>query len=148
MVELAPVPNVRKQPVQARAAATVEALHIATIHVLTDQGLARCTTTRIAARAGASVGSLYQYYPNRDALPAAVPGEHLDRIAAAVERACLDHRRQPVAVMAEGLVHAFLTAKLHDLREARAFYAVATIAAARRSSCAPPRAGFAPSRRC
>ncbi|WP_409934899.1 TetR family transcriptional regulator [Novosphingobium sp. 9] len=40
--------------------------------VLTREGLIDCTTTRIAKRAGTSVGRLCQYYPNRDALLAAV----------------------------------------------------------------------------
>ena len=80
----------RKSPVQARSAVTVEALHIATIQVLTQEGLSRCTTTRVAERAGMSVGSLYQYYPNRDALLAAVLKKHLDSVAGAVDRACRD----------------------------------------------------------
>ena len=42
----------RKSPIQDRSAATVEALHAATIQVLIREGLGRCTTTRIAARAG------------------------------------------------------------------------------------------------
>ena len=68
----------RKSPVQARSTATVQTLHVAAIQVLTQEGLSRCTTTRIAERAGMSVGSLYQYYPNRDALLAAVLEKHLD----------------------------------------------------------------------
>lgn len=115
----------RKSPVQARSAATVEALHIAVIQVLTAEGLSRCTTTRVAERAGISVGSLYQYYPNRDALLAAVLEQHLEGIAAAVERVCDDHRGQPVSAMAAALVHAFLAAKLRDPQESKALYAVA-----------------------
>lgn len=115
----------RKSPVQARSAVTVEALHIAAIQVLTEEGLSRCTTTRIAARAGASVGSLYQYFPNRDALLAAVLEKHLEGIAAAVERACHDHRGKRLSEMASAFVVAFLAAKLRDPKEAKALYAVA-----------------------
>lgn len=115
----------RKSPVQARSAVTVDALHVAAIQVLTQEGLSRCTTTRIAERAGMSVGSLYQYYPNRDALLAAVLEKHLNGIADAVERACRENCGRPGAVMAKALVTAFLTAKLHDPRESKALYAVA-----------------------
>ncbi|MFW0883416.1 TetR/AcrR family transcriptional regulator, partial [Cronobacter dublinensis] len=75
----------RKMPVQRRSVATVEALHTATIQVLVNEGLSRCTTTRVASRAGMSVGSLYQYYPNRDALLSGVLELHLTKIADALD---------------------------------------------------------------
>jgi len=115
----------RKSPVQARSAATIETLHIAAIQVLTQKGLRRCTTTRIAERAGMSVGSLYQYYPNRDALLAAILEKHLDGVAGAVEHACREHRGKPVSRMASALVTAFLAAKLHDSGKSKALYAIA-----------------------
>lgn len=115
----------RKFPVQARSVVTVETLRVAAIQVLTGEGLSRCTTTRIAERAGASVGSLYQYYPNRDALLAAILEEHLDGVAAAVECCCQEHRGKPLFQMASAFVLAFLAAKLGNPKESRALYAVA-----------------------
>lgn len=115
----------RKLPVQARSAVTVDALHVATIQVLVHEGLKRCTTTRVAARAGTSVGSLYQYYPNRDALLRAVLERHLDGIADAVEAACRESRGRGVAEMADAVVQAYLDAKLRDAQESRALYDVA-----------------------
>ncbi|WP_448651499.1 TetR/AcrR family transcriptional regulator [Pseudomonas fluorescens] len=115
----------RKSAVQARSVATVEALHTATLQVLTQQGLIRCTTTRVAERAGMSVGSLYQYYPNRDALLAAVLQKHLEWVAEAVELACSRHQQLPVAEMASGLVTALLNAKLRDQGVSKALYAIA-----------------------
>ncbi len=115
----------RKSPVQARSVVTVETLRVATIQVLIQEGLSRCTTTRIAERAGASVGSLYQYYPNRDALLAAVLEKHLEGIADAVERACQDHRGKTLRQMASAFVVSFLDAKLRNPKEAKALYAVA-----------------------
>lgn len=115
----------RKQPVQARSAATIEALHTAVIQVLTREGLNRCTTTRIAERAGMSVGSVYQYYPNRDAMLAAVLERHLSGIAEAVETVCLENQGRPVADMAQALVEGYLAAKLRVPEESRALYAVA-----------------------
>jgi AcrR family transcriptional regulator len=102
----------RKSPVQARSAATIEALHTATIQVLTREGLSRCTTTRIAD-------------PNRDALLAAVLEMHLTGVSSAVERACREYGGRPVAEMASGLVTAFLAIKLRNPAESKALYAVA-----------------------
>ncbi|MGS0737247.1 TetR/AcrR family transcriptional regulator [Pseudomonas sp. GG8] len=115
----------RKSAVQARSAATVDALHTATLQVLTRHGLVRCTTTRVAERAGISVGSLYQYYPNRDALLAAVLEKHLLEVAEAVERTCEQCRGKPVSDMAAELVSAFLAVKLRNPAMSKALYAIA-----------------------
>jgi AcrR family transcriptional regulator len=115
----------RKLPAQARSAATVEALRCAAIQVLTGEGLDRCTTTRIAERAGTSVGSLYQYYPNRDALLSEILERRLDATACAVERACLAHRGRSAAEMARALAAAFLSMKLSEPERSKALYTVA-----------------------
>ncbi len=60
--------NPRRSPRQERAHATVEALLTATAQILVKEGYARASTNRIAKRAGVSIGSLYQYFPNKDAL--------------------------------------------------------------------------------
>ena len=62
----------RKKPAQARSRATVEAILEAATRILRDQGLAGLTTNRVAERAGVSVGSLYQYFPGKEALLAAL----------------------------------------------------------------------------
>jgi AcrR family transcriptional regulator len=115
----------RKTPVQARSAHTVEAIHTACIQVLLDGGLERLTTTRVATRAGVSVGSLYQYFPNKQALLASVLEQHLLKIVEAVEAACLRAKGLPVAAMADALVQAFFDAKFAEPDCSRALYAVA-----------------------
>jgi AcrR family transcriptional regulator len=74
----------RKKPTQDRSAATVEAILEAAIRILGRDGWARFTTTRVAARAGVSVGSLYQYFPNREAIVAAVVRDRTRRLQQAV----------------------------------------------------------------
>ncbi|MBX3572409.1 MAG: TetR/AcrR family transcriptional regulator [Mesorhizobium sp.] len=75
----------RKRPRQARAAATVDAIFEATIQILVLDGPARLTTTRVAERAGVSVGTMYQYFPHKQALFYAVNERYLDVLAGKVE---------------------------------------------------------------
>lgn len=58
----------RKQPKQARSTELVAVILEAALHVLAEEGAHRFTTTRVAERAGVSVGSLYQYFPNKAAI--------------------------------------------------------------------------------
>jgi AcrR family transcriptional regulator len=75
----------RKQPQQARSQATVHAILEATIVVLDREGMDAATTTRIAEVAGVSVGTLYQYFPHRDAILNALQDREFQRALALVE---------------------------------------------------------------
>lgn len=79
--------NPRKKPLQARSTVTVDAIVEATIRILRRDGWAACTTTRIATLAGVSVGSLYQYFPNRNAIAVEIVRQrtriYLDAVMAA-----------------------------------------------------------------
>jgi AcrR family transcriptional regulator len=114
----------RKLPRQARAEATVGAIFEATIQVLLAEGDRRLTTTRVAERAGVSVGTMYQYFPHKQALLYAVLESHLAHVAAAVEAACERHRGCPIAEMADILVGAFLDAKAERLDLTQALYLI------------------------
>ncbi|WP_320782154.1 TetR/AcrR family transcriptional regulator [Streptomyces sp. CRN 30] len=76
----------RKQPRQVRAELTRDRILDAAAHVFGEYGYAAGTTNRIAERARVSIGSLYQYYPNKDAILAELLTRHLDRGQASVER--------------------------------------------------------------
>jgi AcrR family transcriptional regulator len=114
----------RKSPVQARSAASVDAILDATLQVLRSVGKERLTTTKVAARAGFSIGTLYQYFPNKSSLLQAALRRHLEKVAQAVERACMEYRSQPVVTMASGLALAFLKAKMEDAKTSVALYSV------------------------
>ncbi|MDP3494610.1 MAG: TetR/AcrR family transcriptional regulator [Hyphomonadaceae bacterium] len=114
----------RKTPRQARSEATVEAIFDATIQVLLAEGAARLTTTRVAERAGVSVGTMYQYFPNKQALLHAVLKRHLDGLIDKVEKACRALAGETIAVISDGLVAAYLQAKMDSFDTARALYAV------------------------
>jgi AcrR family transcriptional regulator len=77
----------RKEASQARSRATVEALVEATARILVDQGFDKASTNRIAERAGVSVGSLYQYFPSKEALVLAVAERHNREIMQVVSEA-------------------------------------------------------------
>ncbi|WIY01445.1 TetR/AcrR family transcriptional regulator [Amycolatopsis mongoliensis] len=76
----------RKQPRQVRAELTRQRILTAAAHVFGEHGYAAGTTNRIAERAGISIGSLYQYFPNKDAILAELLVRHLDDGAAIAER--------------------------------------------------------------
>jgi AcrR family transcriptional regulator len=114
----------RKRPIQARSAVTVEAISEATIQVLLNYGEERLTTTRIAERAGVSVGTLYQYFPNKQSLLFAVLEHHMNNVAARVEAACVSARHKPLAEMIRELVEAFVDAKMERADISVALYRV------------------------
>lgn len=72
----------RKQPKQERAAETRQRILDAAAHVFAECGYAAGTTNRIAERAGVSIGSFYQYFPNKDAVLRALMDAHVDAGAA------------------------------------------------------------------
>lgn len=115
----------RKTPVQARSTSTVGAIFTATVQVLIDFSAERLTTTRVAERAGVSVGTLYQYFPNKSALLAAVLEQHLVQVVEALEAACTAAKGKVIDEMATDIVTAFVSAKLGHPKTSIALYAVA-----------------------
>lgn len=79
--------NPRKLASQERSKLTVEVILDATARVLVREGYARTSTNRIAAIAGVSIGSLYQYFPNKESLVAALVARHNREILALLESA-------------------------------------------------------------
>jgi AcrR family transcriptional regulator len=71
-----PLTQPRKNASQERSRATVDALVEATARILVSEGFDKASTNRIAEKAGVSVGSLYQYFPSKEALVAAVIDRH------------------------------------------------------------------------
>lgn len=112
-------------PRQARSAATVAAIFEAAIQVLLTDGYHGLTTTRVATRAGVSVGTMYQYFPHRQALLYAVLEDYLEEVIKALQDAADAFSGKPLAEMAEGLSRAYLEAKLRGMPGSRVLYVVA-----------------------
>jgi AcrR family transcriptional regulator len=87
-VPMSPPLSPRKAPRQARAQVTHDAILEAATHIIARGGLAAFNTNAVAERAGVSIGSLYQYFPNKDALMVALITQQqtrqLDTLMAAV----------------------------------------------------------------
>ena len=115
----------RKAPKQTRSAVTIDAIHTATIQVLLAEGVSRLTTTRVAVRAGVSVGTMYQYYPHKQALLFAIVERQLQSITAAMLTAAERLMGQDLATVAKGLAVAWLDAKTADRVASLAIYSIA-----------------------
>jgi AcrR family transcriptional regulator len=70
----------RRTPSQTRAMRTVDTLFEAATRILASEGEAGFTTNRIAERAGFSIGTLYQYFPSKEAIVVALVRRHRDRV--------------------------------------------------------------------
>ncbi|KYG19804.1 TetR family transcriptional regulator [Bradyrhizobium sp. AT1] len=86
----------RKNALQARSRATVDALLEATARILVREGFEKTSTNRIAEVAGVSVGSLYQYFPSKEALVAAVIERHNEEIMGIVRAALVEVADLPI----------------------------------------------------
>lgn len=100
----------RKQPRQARSRATVEAILEATARVLQEEGGERATTNRIAEVAGVSIGTLYQYFPNREALVLEVAHRHSSEMVEMLAVMAVDLADAPIHEAVRTYVRAMLQA--------------------------------------
>ena len=91
-----PLTNRRKEASQERSRGTVDALVEATARILVREGFDKASTNRIAAVAGVSVGSLYQYFPSKEALVAAVIERHQQEIMRVVRGELAEAANQPI----------------------------------------------------
>ena len=103
----------RKHPQQARSNELVAAVLEAAVQVLTTEGAQRFTTARVAERAGVSVGSLYQYFPNKAAILFRLQSDEWRRTTALL-RTILEDRAEPPAMRMRTLVHAFVRSECDE----------------------------------
>jgi len=105
--------SARKAPRQARAAALIAAVLDAAVQVLRSEGATRFTTARVAERAGVSVGSLYQYFPNKAAILFRLQSDEWRRTAELLHSILADVAVPP-PVRLRRLVHAFLVSECEE----------------------------------
>lgn len=104
------------EPKRARGRARVEAILVAACEVFAEQGYDRATMTEIAARSGAAIGSLYRFFPTKDALGEAILQRFFEQSAAAFDDVA--HRAADLAprALADALIHAFRGSTPEELR--------------------------------
>ena len=103
----------RRRPKQRRAHQTVDAVLDAVVRVLKREGFGAVTTNRIAEVAGVSIGSVYQYFPNKQAIFVALHQRHMDQIDRMVETKLIHYAASPlddlIRAMIEGMIEAHNT---------------------------------------
>lgn len=100
-------PQPRKRPLQSRSRMTVADIMEAAAQLLVAEGREALTTTRIAERAGVSVGTLYQYFADLDTLVAKLVEQHLEREREAMETVLQDGLSTPLPQLLDQLIDAF-----------------------------------------
>jgi len=103
----------RKKPKQARSNELVETILEAAIQVLEKEGAQRFTTIRVAEKAGVSIGSLYQYFPNKAAILFRLQSDEWKRTSDLL-REILEDKSNPPFVRLRKLVHAFLRSECEE----------------------------------
>lgn len=103
----------RKQPRQARSTELVKAILEAAVQVLAKEGAHRFTTVRVAEKAGVSVGSLYQYFPNKAAILFRLQSEEWRQTAEMLQAILADKRQTPLTRL-RILVHAFVRSECEE----------------------------------
>jgi AcrR family transcriptional regulator len=101
----------RKRPVQQRSLATVDAVLEATLQVLKRDGFLALTTTRVAERAGVSVGTLYQYFPDKASLVMALKVRYFERLVGSVRDAAAQVEGRPLEIAVPALIAGLLRFK-------------------------------------
>ncbi|QPK02625.1 TetR/AcrR family transcriptional regulator [Enterobacter mori] len=115
----------RRMPRQERSLVTVDAIFEATIQVLLAEGPIRLNTTRVAERTGVSVGTLYQYFPNKQSLLLALLERHLISLTHIVENACHENLHAESDKIASVVVRAYLEAIMTHAEASPALYYIA-----------------------
>jgi AcrR family transcriptional regulator len=105
--------SARKQPRQARSTALVAAILEAAIQVLAKEGAQRFTSARVAEKAGVSVGSIYQYFPNKAAILFRLQSDEWLRTAKMLQSILEDARKPPLERL-RALVHAFIRSECEE----------------------------------
>jgi AcrR family transcriptional regulator len=103
----------RKQPKQARSAELVAAILDAAAQVLAKEGAQRFTTARVAEKAGVSIGSVYQYFPNKAAILFRLQSDEW-RQTSELERGILEDLQRPPLERLRTLVHAFIRSECDE----------------------------------
>lgn len=114
MTPIRPRSSKRRRPQQLRARQTVEAVLGAVIRILKREGFDAITTNRIAEVAGVSIGSVYQYFPDKRSIFVALHSRHVSDIDRMVETTLVEHAASPPDQLVRAIVEAMVDAHASD----------------------------------
>jgi AcrR family transcriptional regulator len=112
-------PDLRKRPQQERSRAMVERILVAGQEVLLRDGLGQFSTNRVARQAGISPGSLYQYFPDKQAILVAVVDRHAEQLSVRLTAVLADHLDKPGPELVRATLHGLLDALTENLEFVR-----------------------------
>jgi len=110
----------RREPKQWRARQTVEAVLDAVVRILKREGVGAVTTNRAAEVAGVSIGSVYQYFPDKQAIFIALHRRHIDQVDRIIQTALVEHASASLDDLMRAMIEGMLEAhssepELHQL---------------------------------
>ena len=105
----------RKKPVQGRSRVTVEAIIEAAARLFVRDGYANSTTNRIAEVAGVSIGSLYEYFPNKGSILAALLKRQVDHMLALMRERLIPLKGKPLDVVVRSIARTGIEAYYKEL---------------------------------
>ncbi|EOH6038345.1 TetR/AcrR family transcriptional regulator [Acinetobacter baumannii] len=113
------LPDPRKRPRQARSVATFEAILEAAARILESLGFAGFNTNAVAERAGVSIGSLYQYFPSKDALIVELIRRERTKLSSRIVEAIKQHEAADLKEKLKLIIHAAVQHQLSRPQLAR-----------------------------
>jgi len=106
--------STRRRPQQRRAQQTVDAVLDATVRLMKRKGFVSLTTNRIAEIAGVSIGSVYQYFPDKRAIFIALHERHVAQIDRVLAATLIEHAASPLDALIRAVVEAMIDAHTDD----------------------------------
>jgi len=111
---IVPKKSHRRLPKQRRARQTVDAVLDAVVWVLKREGFKAVTTNRLAEVAGVSIGSVYQYFPDKQAIFVALHQRHIEQIDRMVESKLIEHAASSLEELMRAMIEAMVDAHSAD----------------------------------
>jgi AcrR family transcriptional regulator len=108
-------PRRRRKPTQRRAQQTVETILDAVVRILKREGSRGITTNHVAEVAGVSIGSLYQYFPDKSAIFVALHGRHIDQIDRAIQDTLIAHATSSLEDWLRAMIDTMINTHTGDL---------------------------------
>lgn len=113
--------SLRKEPNQSRSQDTMESIVKATAHILEKEGFEKTSTNKIAAKAGVSIGSLYQYFPTKESILALLMDKFMRSEIEMIDKILSEHKSSTLEQTIRSIITATLSSKKRNKRFTKMF---------------------------